>query len=146
VYNEPDHDQVYYGWWSSHGGKAAFYAWACAVAREAVAYGHPRTMGVAGLGAMFGWGQADFDLATGKVPFEIASRHYYASNTDLNNFRTPQQWAKNDNKPLYWGELANNYRYPLVRYKYAEAAIYATGGQAVTSMVLTGTSGYPYSG
>jgi hypothetical protein len=47
-------------------------------------------MGVAGLGNMFGWGQVDLDVCTGKVPFEIASRHYYASNKDMNNFATPK--------------------------------------------------------
>ena len=31
---------------------------------------HPRTMGVAALGLMFNWDQADFDLATGDVGFE----------------------------------------------------------------------------
>lgn len=147
LFNEPDHNSCYSGYWSTHGGKNAFYSWATNVARStAYKSDHPRTMGVAGLGNMFGWGQSDFDLCTGKVPFEIASRHYYASNSDVYNFATPEQWAKNDNKPLYWGELANNSVYPLVRYTFAEKAIYANGGQAITSMVLTGTAGYPYKG
>lgn len=147
LFNEPDHNNVYAGWWQSHGGKNEFYAWSTRVAMDTMfVSNHPRTMGVAGLGNMFGWGQSDFDLCTGRVPFEIASRHYYASNNDTYNFATPEQWARNDNKPLYWGEIANNGVYPLVRYDFAEQAIYANGGQAITSMVLTGTPNYPYTG
>jgi hypothetical protein len=147
LFNEPDHNNCWTNYWSSNGGKNAFHTWATAVAEDtAGASTHPRTMGVAGYGSMFGWGQDDFDLATGTVPFEIASRHYYASNSDSNNFVTPEQWAKNDGKPLFWSELAYNAVYPLTRYTYGEQAIWAAGGQAITSMVLTGTSGYPYSG
>lgn len=147
LFNEPDHNSVYSSYWSGNGGKSAFHAWACSVANDTKsASSHPRTMGVAGLGTMFGWGKTDFDLCTGTVPFEIASRHYYASATGSSNtylFSNPEAWAKADNKPLYWGELANNGVYPLVRYTFAEQAIFANGGQAITSMVLTGTAGYP---
>lgn len=144
MFNEPDHNACYSGYWAGHGGKTGFNGWATAIAAATVGYSsHPRTMGVAGLGNMFGWGKADFDLCTGAVPFEIASRHYYASNTDTYNFATPEAWARADNKPLFWGELARNNVYPLVRYTFAEQAIFANGGQAITSMVLTGTAGYP---
>jgi len=147
LFNEPDHNSAHAGWWQGHGGKDAFFSWASGVAADTTgASDHPRTMGVAGLGNMFGWGQEDFDLCAGRVPFEIASRHYYASNHDANNFIGPEQWARRNNKPLYWGELANNSVYPLVRYTFAEQAIYANGGQAITSMVLTGTPNYPYTG
>jgi PKD repeat protein len=144
LFNEPDHNAVYSSYWSSNGGKSAFHSWASSVADDTRgASTHPRTMGVAGLGSMFGWGKTDFDLCTGTVPFEIASRHYYASNTDAYNFATPEAWARADGKPLYWGELAMNNVYPLVRYTFAEQAIFNNGGQAITSMVLTGTAGYP---
>ena len=147
LFNEPDHDFIWTKYWSSNGGKTAFHAWACSVANDTAGRSsHPRTMGVAGLGLMFGWGKTDFDLCTGTVPFEIASRHYYASNSDMNNFATPEQWAKADGKPLFWGELAYNAVYPLIRYDYAEQAIYANGGQIITSMVLTGTDNYPFVG
>ena len=147
LFNEPDHDYIWTKYWSSHGGKTAFHAWACSVANDTAGRSsHPRTMGAAGLGLMFGWGKTDFDLCTGTVPFEIASRHYYASNSDMNNFATPEQWAKADGKPLFWGELAYNAVYPLIRYDYAEQAIYANGGQIITSMVLTGTDNYPFAG
>jgi len=145
VFSEPDHNICYTNYWSSNGGKSTFHSWACSVANDtAGASAHPRTMGVAGQGKLFHWGKADFDLCTGTVPFEIASRHYYASNTDKNNFISPQKWASNDSKPLYWGELANNSVYPLTRYNFAEQVIFANGGQAITSMVLTGTRGYPF--
>jgi hypothetical protein len=144
VFNEPDHNACYADYWSTNGGKTAFHGWASSVANDtADASGHPRTMGVAGLGDMFGWGKDDFDLCTGTVPFEIASRHYYASNSDTYIFATPETWAKADSKPLYWSELAYNAVYPLVRYTFAEQAIFANGGQAITTMVLTGTAGYP---
>ena len=145
LFNEPDHNTCHAGYWSTGGGKTAFHTWACSVANDTVdVSSHPRTMGVAGLGNMFGWGKSDFDLCTGTVPFEIASRHYYASNDDPYNFTTPEEWATADNKPLYWGELAYNAAYPLVRYIFAEQTIFANGGQAVTSMVLTGTTAYPF--
>jgi hypothetical protein len=147
LFNEPDHNSVYSGYWSGNGGKSAFHAWASSVANDTKgASSHPRSMGVAGLGSMFGWGKTDFDLCTGTVPFEIASRHYYASATGSSNtylFSNPESWARADGKPLYWGELAMNSVYPLVRYTFAEQAIFSNGGQAITSMVLTGTVGYP---
>jgi hypothetical protein len=147
VYNEPDHNACYANYWMNNGNKVAFHAWACSVADDtAGASSHPRSMGVAGLGSMFGWGQSDFDLCTGTVPFEIASRHYYASATGPSNtylFSNPESWAKADGRPLYWGELGDNSVYPLIRYTFAEQAIFENGGQAITSMVLTGTAGYP---
>ena len=78
--------------------------------------------------------------------FEIAHRHYYASAEDSSLFEEPEEWAENSNIPLYWGELADNSVYPLTRYSFAEEEIWDAGGQAITSMVLTGTAGYPYTG
>jgi hypothetical protein len=147
LFNEPDHDKCWANFWSSNGGKTAFHTWASDIAAgTAGASTHPRTMGTAALGAMFGWNKGDFDLATGAVPFEIAQVHYYGSNSDANNFALPEQWAKQDNKPLLWGELGYNAVYPLTRYTFGENTIWSNGGQAITSMVLTGTSGYPYTG
>ncbi len=150
LFNEPDHNNCYTGYWSSKGGKTAFSTWSSAVAAATASVSaHPRTMGVAGLGYLFGWGKADFDLCTGKVPFEIASRHYYASATGSSNtylFSDPEAWADADGKPLFWSELAYNGVYPLVRYTFGEQSIWSAGGQAITSMVLTGTAGYPYTG
>ncbi len=147
VFNEPDCDNDYTNFWSTNGGTTAFHTWACDVAADtANASDHPRTMGTAALGLMFGWNKADFDLATGTVPFEIAEVHYYGSNSDTSNFAMPQQWAAEDNKPLFWGELGYNAVYPLVMYPFAINAIFANGGQAITSMVLTGTANYPYTG
>jgi hypothetical protein len=103
-------------------------------------------MGVAALGTLFSWSKADFDLATGKVGFEIAHVHYYGGNKDAANFAGPEEWAKADGTPLFWGELGENNEYPLTRYSFAEDTIWASGGQAITSMVLTGTAGYPYTG
>ncbi len=147
MFNEPDHNGVYAKYWSSNGGKTAFRIWACAVAAATAKVStHPRCMGVAMVDNMFSWGKSNFDLASGTVPFEIADVHYYGSTTDSTNFINLQQWAKADNKPLFWSELGYNKVYPLLRYKFAESAIWAAGGQAITSMVLTGTSGYPYTG
>ncbi len=148
LFNEPDHNNVANNYWQ--GDKVRFNTWENAVATAtAGASTHPRTMGVAGLGNLFGWGQADFDLATGKGGFEILHRHYYASATGASNaylFTDPENWAKQDGKPLYWGELAYNGVYPLTRYTFGEQTIWAAGGQAIAPMVLTGTSGYPYTG
>jgi len=145
MFNEPDHDKCSANFWN--GDKQRFSEWAKAVASAtAGASTHPRTMGVAGLGALFGWGQEDFDLATGKTGFEIAHRHYYASSNDANLFSEPEGWAEADNVPLFWGELGLNNVYPLTRWTYAEEQVWASGGQAITVMVLTGTPGYPYTG
>ncbi|MDW5563862.1 MAG: Ig domain-containing protein [Methanomassiliicoccus sp.] len=150
VFNEPDHDLVATNYWSSHGGKTAFNTWAKAVAAAtAGASTHPRTMGVAGLGKMFSWGQSDFNLATGNCGFEILHRHYYASATGSSNtylFSDPQAWANAAGKPLYWGELGYNGVYPLTRYAFGEQSIYNAGGQMIGTMVLTGTAKYPYTG
>ncbi len=147
MFNEPDCDNDYTNFWSTNGGSTAFHTWACDVAADtAGASDHPRTMGTAALGLMFSWNKADFDLATGTVPFEIAEVHYYGSNSDPSNFAMPQQWAAEDNKPLFWGELGYNAVYPITRYMFAENSIWSNGGQAITSMVLTGTANYPYTG
>jgi len=147
VFNEPDHNIVHATFWESHGGKQAFNDWANAIADATAGVStHPRNMGVAGFGNMFGMNQEDFNLSTGHTRFEILHRHYYGSNTDPYNFEAPEQWADEVGKPLMWGELADNGPYPLVRYTFAENAIWEAGGQAITSMVATGTPGYPYTG
>lgn len=147
VFNEPDHNIVHASYWNSNGGKQAFNDWANAIADATAGVStHPRNMGVAGFGNMFGMNQEDFNLSTGDTRFEILHRHYYGSNTDPYNFEAPEQWADEVGKPLIWGELADNGPYPLVRYAFAEEAIWNAGGQAITSMVATGTPGYPYSG
>jgi len=150
VFNEPDHDLVATNYWSSHGGKSAFNSWSKAVAAATTGVSsHPRTMGVAGLGKMFGWGQGDFNLATGNCGFEILHRHYYASATGSSNaylFSDPEAWADAVGKPLYWGEIAYNGVYPLTRYTFGEQTIYNSGGQLIGAMVLTGTPNYPYTG
>ncbi|MBI0583024.1 MAG: PKD domain-containing protein [Methanomassiliicoccus sp.] len=145
LFNEPDHNNIHAQYW--HGDKVRFNQWSNAVADDTAGVSdHPRTMGVAGFGNMFGMNKADFDLATGDTGFEILHRHYYGSNTDPSNFAGPEQWARAAGKPLFWGELANNGPYPLVRYDYGEDAIWNAGGKAIASMVLTGTPGYPYYG
>jgi hypothetical protein len=145
LFNEPDHNNVNSYYW--HGDKVKYNQWSCAVADATAGVStHPRTLGVAGYGNLFGMSQEDFNLSTGEAGFEILHRHYYGSNTDRTNFALPEQWADAVNKPLLWGELANNGPYPLVRYDFGEQAIWSAGGQAITSMVLTGTSGYPYYG
>ncbi len=147
VFNEPDHNLVHSGYWQNNGGKKAFNDWANAVAKATAGVStHPRNMGVAGYGNMFGMNQEDFNLATGHTDFEILHRHYYGSNSDPYNFEAPEQWADEIGKPLMWGELANNGPYPLVRYDFGEQAIWNAGGQLITSMVATGTPGYPYHG
>jgi hypothetical protein len=147
MWNEPDHDWQYANYWNSHGGKTGFRTWASAVANAtASASTHPRTMGVAGLGSMFAWGQSDFNLATGYPGFEIAHRHYYATAQDTYLFMDPEDWAYDAGKPLYWGELAYNAGNVLTRWDFAENTIMAAGGQAIAPMVLTGTDDYPYTG
>ena len=147
VFNEPDHNVVHSAFWNSNGGKQAFNDWANAIADETAGVStHPRNMGVAGFGNMFGMNQEDFNLATGDTGFEILHRHYYGSNTDPYNFEAPEQWADEIGKPLMWGELARNDVYPIVRYDFAEQAIWDAGGQLITSMVASGTPGYPYYG
>ena len=150
MFNEPDHDLVYNNYWSSHGGKVGFNNWAKAVAAATAGVSsHPRTMGVAGLGKMFSWGQNDFNLATGSCGFEILHRHYYASATGSSNaflFSDPEAWARAAGKPLYWGELGYNGVYPLTRYTFGEQSIWNAGGQMIGTMVLTGTPKYPYTG
>ena len=145
LFNEPDHNYVARDYWQ--GDKMRFHNWAkAAVAATDGASSHPRTMGVAALGTLFGWNKADFDLAVGKTGVEILHVHYYGSNYDANNFNLPEGWARQNGKPLFWGELAYNDVYPIVRYDFAEQAIWNAGGQAIASMVLTGTPGYPYGG
>lgn len=145
LFNEPDHNYVSQAYWN--GDKVRFSIWAkAAVAATNGASTHPRTMGVAALGTLFDWNKADFDLAVGKIGVEILHVHYYGSNYDAYNFQLPESWARQNGRPLFWGELANNGNYPLVRYDFAEQAIWNAGGQAITSMVLTGTPGYPYYG
>ena len=145
LFNEPDHNYVARDYWQ--GDKMRFHNWAkAAVAATDGASSHPRTMGVAALGTLFDWNKADFDLAVGKTGVEILHVHYYGSNYDANNFNLPESWARQNGKPLFWGELAYNDVYPIVRYDFAEQAIWNAGGQAIASMVLTGTPGYPYGG
>ena len=145
LYNEPDHNFVAQSYWK--GDKAKFNTWArAAVAATNGVSSHPRTMGVAALGTLFGWNKADFDLAVGTIGVEILHVHYYGSNYDSYNFAAPEDWARQNGKPLFWGELGWNGQYPLTRYTFAENAIWNAGGQAIASMVLTGTSGYPYYG
>ena len=145
LFNEPDHNNCNANYW--HGNKQAFSTWASAVAADTDgASTHPRTMGVAGLGNLFGWSKEDFGLSTGNVGFEIAHRHYYASAKDSSLFSQPEEWADAYGIPLLWGELADNSVYPLIRHTFGEQAIWNAGGQAITSMVLTGTEGYPYTG
>jgi hypothetical protein len=145
LFNEPDHNNVNSNYW--HGDKVRYNQWSVAVADATAGVStHPRTLGVAGFGNLFGMSQEDFNLSTGEAGFEILHRHYYGSNTDRTNFALPEQWADDVNKPLLWGELANNGPYPLVRYDFGEDAIWSAGGQAITSMVLTGTPAYPYTG
>lgn len=145
LFNEPDHNYVNQNYWK--GDKVRFNNWAkAAVAATEGASTHPRTMGVAALGSLFGWNKADFDLAVGKIGVEILHVHYYGSNYDAYNFQLPEGWARQNGKPLFWGELAFNKDYPIVRYDFAEQAIWNAGGQAIASMVLTGTPGYPYRG
>jgi len=147
VFNEPDHDQVYQNYWRSNGGKTAFNTWAKAVA--AATFGvstHPRTMGVAGMGLMFGWGQSDFNLATGSCGFEILHRHFYAQANDAYLFADPEAWADAVGKPLFWGELGYNGVYPLIKWTFGEESIRKAGGQLICTMVLTGTANYPYTG
>ena len=145
MFNEPDHNNCNANYW--HGDKQAFSNWASAVAEDTSGSStHPRTMGVAGLGTLFEWSRDDFGLSTGDVGFEIAHRHYYASAKDSSLFSQPEAWADHYGLPLLWGELADNSVYPLIRHTYGEEAIWNAGGQAITSMVLTGTDGYPYTG
>ena len=145
MFNEPDHNNCNANYW--HGDKQAFSNWASAVAEDTSGSStHPRTMGVAGLGTLFEWSRDDFGLSTGDVGFEIAHRHYYASAKDSSLFSPPEAWADHYGLPLLWGELADNSVYPLIRHTYGEEAIWNAGGQAITSMVLTGTDGYPYTG
>ena len=145
MFNEPDHNNCDANYW--HGNKQAFSSWASSVAEDTKnSSTHPRTMGVAGLGNLFGWSKEDFGLSTGDVGFEIAHRHYYASAKDSSLFSQPEGWADSYGLPLLWGELADNSVYPLIRHTFGEEAIWNAGGQAITSMVLTGTEGYPYTG
>jgi hypothetical protein len=147
LFNEPDYDGVYTAYWQSHGSKTAFSAWAKSVASDTKGVtSHPRTMGAAGQGKMFSFSKADFDLYTGKVGFEIASRHYYASAQDNYLFADPEAWAKQDGLPLFWSELGYNGDGMYVRWPYAEQAIINAGGDAITSMVLKPMNGYPYTG
>jgi hypothetical protein len=153
LFNEPDHNNVDANYW--HGDKVRFNAWERAVAaKTAGASTHPRTMGVAAVGTLFpgygsDWSKYNFDLATGNGGFEILHRHFYASASGAGNeylFNDPENWAKQDGKPLFWGELAYNGVYPLTRWEFAENSIWKAGGQVIASMVLTGTPGYPYHG
>ncbi len=143
LWNEPDADKVDQKYWK--GEKAAFSAWSTQVAQDTsdCAF-HPRTMGVAGFGLLFDWGQEDFDLATGKVPFEIAQRHYYASAYDPRSAKEPEAWARNDGKPLLWGEVGNNGQLIQTRWPLMEEAISTNGGEAICSISMIGTEGFPY--
>ena len=105
-----------------------FHEWAVSVAADTAGISdHPRTMGTAGQGELFGWGRSDFDLSTGTVPFKIAQRHYYASDQSPYLMTQPQNWSEMDNKPLFWGELGNNQNGQPTRWYYAEDQIKKLG-------------------
>lgn len=141
LWNEPDCDLADEKHWK--GNKAAFHEWSVAVALDTRVSNAPlRTMGVAGQGTLFGWGKSDFDLATGAVPFEVASRHYYAASEEEYLSSEPERWSRESGKPLLWGELAHNKHYPQRRWMAAEERIEGNGGQAICSMTLIGTPGY----
>jgi hypothetical protein len=143
LWNEPDADKVDQKYWK--GDKVAFNVWSTQVAQDTAQYAfHPRTMGVAGYGVLFGWGQGDFDLATGKVPFEVSQRHYYASAYDPRSARDPEEWAKVAGKPLLWGEVGNNGHLIQTRWPQMEEGISTNGGDAICSIAMGGTEGYPY--
>ncbi len=143
LWNEPDADKVDQKYWK--GDKVAFSAWATRVAQDTSGQAfHPRTMGVAGFGRLFDWGQADFDLATGQVPFEVAHRHYYASVYDPRSARDPEIWAEKAGKPLLWGEVGNNGQLIQTRWPLMEEQISEKGGEAICSIAMIGTDGYPY--
>ena len=141
VFNEPDHDRSRC-YWQSHGGKQAFNNWANAVADATAGVStHPRNMGVAGFGKMFGMNQQDFNLATGHTDSRSCTATTMAA-TPIRQLEAPEKWAKEIGKPPAWGELAYNGVYPLVRYDFGEKAIWNAGGRLITSMVATGTPGY----
>jgi hypothetical protein len=145
AFNEPDHNIMDTNYW--HGDMAKFSAWATNMASDLCPQSpHIVDMGVADGGYLFTFGQTNFNLATGNTGFDICHRHYYASNTDHNNFDQPHSWANDAGKPLLWGEIGNTANYPPVRYTYAETRISYNRDAAWISMVMIGTSGYPYTG
>ena len=123
----------------------AFHEWAVSVAAD-TAGGSDLIRGQ--------WGQQDREsssvggvriliLSTGTVPFEVAQRHYYASDQSPYLLTQPQNWSEMDDKPLFWGELGNNLNGQPTRWYYADDQIRSSGGQAICSMTLIGTPGYP---
>jgi hypothetical protein len=148
VWNEPDHSSVVKGYW--HTNKALFHAWASRVANDTTVMStHIVEMGTAWLGnGLYGWTQADFNSATGTTGFDVCEYHYYASVGGTSNnylITQPVGWANAVNKPVMVSEVANNSG-SLHRYTWWETTFKANVGGAFCAMVMTGTSGYPYTG
>jgi PKD repeat protein len=148
TFNEPDHDQIYATVWNSN--KSAFHSWACAVANDTTPLTtHIVEMGVGGHGSFFGFNQADFDLATGQVGFDICHYHSYFSSEYVPSISWPKAWASAVNKPLNFGEIAKNTVAPPWTYEvwpWFETTAKAYNVSAFEWMYLTGTSGYPFVG
>jgi len=144
VWNEPDHDRVNTAYW--HDNEIAFRTWARVIANDTTPMStHIVEMGIVGQGSLFHWGFADFYNSTGSIGFDVCDRHYYASAEDAYLVSDPIEWADDCGKPLVWSELANNSGY-LHRWSWFETKLVTYGSQAWCNMVLTGTSGYPYTG
>jgi PKD repeat protein len=146
TWNEPDHTSVVAGYWGTN--KAAFHTWATAVASDLTPQSpHIVDMGIGGVGDnLFYWGSSDFTNYIVNCGFDVVQRHYYAANSDHNNFDSPHSWATSAGKCLIWGEVGNNSNYPYIRWTYAETHISYNHDGAWFSMVMRGTTGYPYTG
>ena len=146
-WNEPDHTSVVAGYW--HTDKTGFHNWASAVAADITPQSpHIIDMGVGTVGdnLFTTWGSSDFQLATGNNGFDVCHRHFYASASDNYLFDDPHTWANTAGKPLIWGEIDNNANYPYTRWTFAEQRISHNLDGAWFTMVMRGTSGYPYTG
>jgi len=161
LWNEPDHDKVYKRYWNNDTyfaagtGRVNFTTWGTKLAQDTAIYAdnganfHPRVLGAACQGMMFGWGQSNFNACTGSIPFEINSRHYYSKANDTYLFTNPEAWSDATGKPLFWNELGYS-DYPTVwpeaYWPFAETNINASGGQAFCWMALNLYPNYPYTG
>jgi len=146
VWNEPDHIKVAKSYWGSD--QLKFKRWASNLSADI----RPMTfhlvdMGVGGTPgySLWGWDYGSFLNSTGDTGFSLCHRHYYASAQDDYLLDAPHGWSERVGKPLIWGELANNFRYPLERWPFAEHKISANEDTYCT-MVLRGTYNYPYAG
>lgn len=151
LYNEPDGDNIYLNWW--HGldishyegfGQLYFRFWARSVHNATDGYfSGLRELGTACGGYLFNFSESAFDLCQDTY-FSTCHVHIYGWALDSYLITERMSWASALGKPLLIGELGNNSVYPIIRWMAFENMSISNGVEAVISLTLLGTPGYPH--